>query len=175
MLRNEIVCVDVFDNELGVITKEQAHLKPILHRAFSVFLINNKKEILIQKRAENKYHSGGLWANACCSHPKSQEDVLISAEHRLVEELNVSANLKELFTFIYLHKFNDNLYEYELDHVLLGKYSGNIVLNLEEASEYRWISINDLANELLNEPQKFASWFLICAPKVIKHLLNSDM
>ncbi|MGN1201237.1 MAG: isopentenyl-diphosphate Delta-isomerase [Candidatus Caccovivens sp.] len=173
MLRNEIVCVDVFDNELETITKNQAHSKPILHRAFSVFLINDKKEILIQKRADNKYHSGGLWANACCSHPKSQESVVISAEHRLMEELNISTTLQELFSFIYLHKFNDNLYEYELDHVLLGEYSGEVELNLEEASAYRWISIDALAQELLNEPQKFASWFLICAPRVLKYLLNS--
>lgn len=172
MLRNEIVCVDIFDNELKIVTKEQAHVKPILHRAFSVFLVNDKKEILIQKRAYNKYHSGGLWANACCSHPKSKEDVLISAQNRLMEELNISCNLKELFTFTYLNKFNDALFEYELDHVLLGEYKGEVVLNEEEAIEYRWVGLKELSNELLNEPNKFASWFLICAPKVIKILLD---
>ena len=172
MFRNSLTKVDIFDNELGEITKQEAHSSPVLHRAFSVFLVNDNNEILIQKRAKNKYHSGGLWANACCSHPAPKEDVVLSAQKRLSEELGVSTELKELFSFVYLHKFDDNLFEYEYDHVLLGKYNGQVELNKEEASECLWISPEQLAKALRQTPQKFASWFLICAPKVLSMLKN---
>lgn len=173
MFRNSLVKVDIFDNELGETTKQEAHSSPVLHRAFSVFLINDKNEVLIQKRAKNKYHSGGLWANACCSHPAPGEDVILSAESRLNEELGISTELKELFTFVYLHKFEENLFEYEYDHVLLGKYNGQVELNKEEASECLWISVEQLSKALLLTPQKFASWFLICAPKVLEYIKNN--
>lgn len=174
MLRNNLTKVDIFDNALGEITKEDAHKNAILHRAFSVFLYNDKKEILIQKRADNKYHSGGLWANACCSHPSIKENVIKSAENRLIEELGITTKLKELFTFTYLNKFNDNLFEYELDHVLLGKYNGEVKLNLEEASEYKWISIDELNRELTQNPQEYASWFIVSAPQVASYLKQFD-
>ena len=157
MIRNRLVKVDIFDNQLGEVSKADAHKSPILHRAFSVFLYNDNKEILIQKRADNKYHSGGLWANACCSHPQKDENIILSAKNRLIEELGISTDLKELFTFTYMHKFNDELFEYELDHVLLGKYNGEIKLNTEEASEYKWISIDELNKALVSSPQDFAS------------------
>ena len=168
MERNELVKVDIFDHEIGIITKAEAHSSPILHRAFSVFLQNDKGEILIQKRADHKYHSAGLWANACCSHPRQGEEVIQSDEKRLVEELGMTTKLKELFHFVYLHKFSANLFEYELDHVLFGKYSGDIILNLEEASAFEWISKESLAKRLVEYPTEFASWFLICAPKVLE-------
>lgn len=167
MFRDDLVKVDIYDNELGDISKLEAHSKPILHRAFSVFLINDKGEILIQKRASHKYHSGGLWANACCSHPRKGEDVILSAQNRLKEELGFTTNLKELFNFIYLNKFNDDLFEYELDHVLIGKYNGQIYLNKEETEAFEWVDVDSLSKELVQNPLKFASWFLICAPKVI--------
>lgn len=174
MIRNSLVKVDIFDNQLGEVSKADAHKSPILHRAFSVFLYNDNKEILIQKRADNKYHSGGLWANACCSHPQKDENIILSAKNRLIEELGISTDLKELFTFTYMHKFNDELFEYELDHVLLGKYNGEIKLNTEEASEYKWISIDELNKALVSSPQDFASWFIICAPKVALYIKNID-
>lgn len=174
MLRNNLTKVDIFDNALGEITKDDAHKNAVLHRAFSVFLYNSKKEILIQKRAENKYHSGGLWANACCSHPAIKENVVTSAQNRLNEELGICANLKELFSFTYFYKFSDDLFEYEYDHVLLGKYDGEIYLNTDEASEYRWISIDELNKELVDSPQKFANWFIICAPQVASYLKHFD-
>lgn len=174
MERNDLVRVDIFDNELGTIEKMDAHLTPVLHRAFSVFLINEKGEMLIQKRAPHKYHSPNLWANACCSHPRMGENVIESAEARLVEELGFTTRVEELFTFIYLNKFNDNLYEYELDHVLLGRYDGEITLNEDEASEFKWISPDELSRDLVENPTKYSSWFLICAPRVIKHLKNNN-
>lgn len=170
MVRNNLVKVDIFDNQLETISKIDAHKAPILHRAFSVFLFNDKNEILIQKRALNKYHSGGLWANACCSHPQKDEDVIVSAQNRLIEELGITTDLKELFTFTYMHKFNNKLYEYELDHVLLGKYNGEIKLDPNEASECKWITIDELNNQLTTSPQIFASWFIICAPKIAYYI-----
>lgn len=169
MERKKVLLVDIFNKPIGEMDKHSAHQKPILHRAFSVFLKNKKGEILIQKRADNKYHSGGLWANACCSHPEDADKSIIqSAKERLNEELNINGvELKELFSFVYLAKYNDNLFEYEHDTVLIGEFNGEIILNIDEASEYRWISPENLAKELVEEPEKFAVWFLSCAPRVI--------
>lgn len=172
MLRNEVVLVDVYDKEIRSETKTNAHKQPLLHRAFSIFLYNSKKEILIQKRAANKYHSPNLWANACCSHPKKGENITDSAKERLKDEIGVNTKIKELFSFIYLNKFNDDLYEYEYDHVFLGKYDGNVTLNEEEASETKWTTIEDLEKDLTENPLKYASWFIICAPKVLSYLKN---
>ena len=170
MNRDKIVMVDVHDNEVGVIDKLDAHKEPILHRAFSVFIINNKGEMLIQQRAFDKYHSGGLWANACCSHPREGEEVISSAMERMKDEIGVSCPLEELFTFIYMHKFNDNLYEHELDHVLLGVCEGPFKMNKEEVNDLKWISYKELEKDLEKHPDKYASWFKIAAPKVLKYL-----
>lgn len=170
MERNTIVKVDIFDNEIGEIEKMEAHLTPVLHRAFSVYIINSKGEMLIQKRAAHKYHSPNLWANACCSHPRRGENIVESAKERLIDEIGIKCDLEELFTFNYLSKYNENLYEYEVDHVLFGEYNGEVTLNEEEASEFRWVDLNTLFKELLNEPQKFATWFVISVPRVISLL-----
>ena len=170
MERNDLVMVDIFDNELGLVNKADAHKDPILHRAFSVFLINKSGEMLIQKRAAHKYHSPNLWANACCSHPRAGEDVVKSAEKRLTEELGFTTKVEEIFKFTYLNKFNDNLFEYELDHVLIGRYDGEVVLNPEEASEFKWISLEQLSEDLVKNPKNYSSWFIIAAPKVIEFL-----
>ena len=170
MLRDEVVLVNVDDKEIGTMKKMDAHKAPFLHRAFSIFIYNSKGEILIQKRADNKYHSASLWANACCSHPRSGEDIKESAIERLKDEVGIKTDIDELFTFIYLSKYNDSLYEYELDHVFLGKYDGNIILNKEEASDYKWISCLDLKNELVNNVEEYATWFIIAAPRVMEYM-----
>lgn len=169
MNNNELILVDIFDNEIGRTTKEKAHSKPLLHRAFSIFLYHDNK-LLIQQRAFSKYHSGGLWANACCSHPRTN-DLLADAKKRLKEEVNIRCdNLKEIFSFIYLTKFNDKLYEYEYDHVIVGEYNGEVKINKEEVNDFKWIDLDTLSNDLITNPDKFATWFLICAPTVIKYL-----
>ena len=170
MERKEVVLVDVFNNPIGKKEKLKSHETPCLHRAFSVFLVNSKNEILIQKRAGSKYHSANLWANACCSHPENaEESIIASANLRLKEELGVeNVKLKELFNFIYFAKFNDNLYEYEHDTVLLGEYNGEIKLDPTEASEYKWINANDLSKDLVSNPLKYSVWFLSCAPRVLE-------
>lgn len=170
MNRDVIVKVDAHDNELGPIDKMEAHKKPILHRAFSVFIINDNNEMLIQQRAFNKYHSGGLWANACCSHPRVGEEVISSAMERMKDEIGVSCPLQELFTFVYMNKFSENLYEHELDHVLLGKHNGPFVMNKDEVNDLKWISYKDLEKDLKKNTDRYACWFKIAAPKVLKYL-----
>ena len=168
-MNNELIKVDIFDNKIGNISKEDAHKKPVLHRAFSVFLYHENK-LLIQQRAFNKYHSGGLWANTCCSHPRTN-DIIADAKLRLVEEVGIHCDkLKEIFSFTYLTKFNDNLFEYEFDHVLVGQYQGQFVINKEEVNDLKWVDIDKLSRDMVENPQNYASWFLICAPKVIQYI-----
>lgn len=168
---DDIILVDIFDNEIGHIDKITSHATPKLHRAFSIFLIDGNK-MLLQKRALNKYHSGGLWANSCCSHPRKGKTLLESAKDRLGVELGVyeSIELEEIFNFTYLTKFNDNLFEYEFDHVLVGNFNGKCAINKDEISQVKWVDIDFLSKDLVANPTTYASWFLICAPKVISFM-----
>lgn len=168
-MKKYVLEVDVFDNPIGKVEKQIAHTSPVLHRAFSVFLYHDNK-LLIQKRAKHKYHSGGLWANTCCSHPISC-DIVSEAKQRLFEEVGISqVDLKEAFCFTYFHKFDQNLFEYEYDHVLVGEFHGNYKINPEEVESMEWIDINKLKKDLIKKPQIFAPWFLLAAPKVIQFL-----
>lgn len=167
---DNLILVDVFDNPIGTADKRRAHTVPLLHRAFSVFLINDRGELLLQKRASGKYHSGGLWANACCSHPRIGEETIPSAEARLMEELGVTCPLREIGCFVYLHRFHDALYEYEYDHVLIGRHCGPFTPNPEEIEELRWVTPAQLTEELRTTPECFASWFLTAAPMVLRFL-----
>jgi isopentenyl-diphosphate delta-isomerase len=164
---DSIILVDIEDNQVGVAEKMEAHKACLLHRAFSVFLYSGDK-ILLQKRNPEKYHSGGLWANACCSHPRVNEALGESVSRRLKQELGISCQAEEIFSFVYSHKFSENLFEYEYDHVFLGNYDGPIDFAPDEISEVRWVSISELKNELIKNPEKFAVWFIIAAPKVIQ-------
>lgn len=166
----KVLLVDINDNILGEETKENAHKEPKLHRAFSVFLYKDNK-LLVQKRARDKYHSGGLIANTCCSHQSAGLKTIECAKQRLIEELGIeNVRLDEIFTFTYLTKFNDNLYEYELDHVLVGEFDGEYVINPEEVEELYWIDIKELKKDMVVNPKKYATWFLIACPKVIEYL-----
>jgi len=157
---NKVVTVNYLDEDLNVMDKMEAHTKPILHRAFSVFLYNGSK-VLLQKRALNKYHSGGLIANTCCSHPQKDENIIENAKTRLVEELNITVtNLKEIDTFVYFNKFNDNLYEYEYDHVLVGEFNGSYEANPEEVCWLDWVEIDEVKKDVVENPEKYAVWFL---------------
>lgn len=169
----KIIKVDLNDNEIGQIEKLEAHKQPILHRAFSVFLVCGSK-MLIQKRADGKYHSSGLWANSCCSHPRPNKTFLQSVYDRLDVELGIKKEipLKEIFKFTYLSKYEENLYEYEYDHVLVGEYDKDKVINFnkEEIAEVAWIEIEELKNDMILNPKKYSTWFIICAPKVFEYL-----
>ena len=168
-MENVIALVDLDDNITGYETKEEVHRRGLLHRAFSVFIINDGK-MLIQMRNLDKYHSGGLWSNACCSHQRDGEELVESVHRRMEEELGFDCHLEEKFSFVYRTQFRPDLIEYEYDHVFVGSYDGEVNVNPEEASEIRWITFEDLKAELLKSPEKFSSWFIICAPKVMAGL-----
>ena len=142
--------------------KMEAHKKGVLHRAFSVFILNTKNEILLQRRALNKYHSGGLWTNTCCSHPRKGETTLQAANRRLNDEMGMKCELKEIFNFVYKATLDSNLIEHEYDIVFIGFSEIKPKINLNEVSEYSYISVLDLDKDLINNPNKYTSWLKIC-------------
>lgn len=159
MINQSLILVDNQDNPIGIMDKLEAHLKGLLHRAFSIFIWNQKRELLIHKRAPNKYHSANLWTNTCCSHPQPNEATMDAAIRRLQEEVGFSTNLQHRFHFIYKTKLENNLIEHELDHVFIGEYNEDFTPNPDEISETRWISIENLKNELETSPDNFTYWF----------------
>jgi isopentenyl-diphosphate delta-isomerase len=167
----QVILVDNQDNQIGLMEKMEAHEKALLHRAFSVFLFNTKGEMLLQRRAFTKYHSGGLWTNACCSHPRPGETNLQAANRRTFEELGIRPNIKHAFSFTYKAAFDNGLTEHEFDHVFVGTYEGPIEPNPEEVSEYCYKSIADIRLQMQQDPHHFTEWFKIAFDEVGKHLL----
>ncbi len=168
-MQEQLIWVDIFDNEIGYGEKLETHVKEQLHRAFSVFIIHDGK-MFIQRRAMDKYHSGGLWANACCSHPRKGKTLEESVQDRLELELGIpigSCVPEETFSFVYYSKY-EGLSEYEYDHVLVADYHGQITPNREEIMDTRWVDMEELKQELEKAPQKFSAWFLIAAPRVLE-------
>ena len=165
-----VLLVDPLDHPLGTCSKQQAHVEGRLHRAFSIFLTDGEGNLLLQRRAVTKYHSGGLWTNACCSHPVG--DVLADARVRLKEELGVEAEIREIGHFVYRHVFENGMTEYEYDHVLLGQISRDTPLSPapEEADAVEWMCVEELARQLTEVPEKFTPWFITAAPIVLEHL-----
>jgi isopentenyl-diphosphate delta-isomerase len=167
----KIILVDIFDRQIGTAEKTEAHRLPRLHRAFSVF-VHHEGKMLIQRRAAHKYHSGGLWANACCSHPKDGERTEDAVLRRMEQELGVSVNAEEMFSFVYLNKFRDDMFEYEYDHVFVADYSGKLTPNGDEIDAVEWVEFAEVARRLRDAPTIFAPWFPIAAPLVLKNLLT---
>lgn len=165
---DELICVDIFDREIGTADKMACHVKPVLHRAFSVFIVDGNR-MLIQRRAMGKYHSGGLWANACCSHPRAGESLSDAVERRLFEETGIRCETEELFSFVYCASLG-RVYEYELDHVFLGEYGGNVTPDPDEIMDTWWIELDELATLLVSQPEMFSVWFITAAPKVLAYL-----
>lgn len=162
----QVVLVNELDEVVGKMEKMEAHIKGVLHRAFSVFIFNGKGELLLQQRAFSKYHSAGLWTNACCSHPRPEEENCMAAQRRLKEELGFTTPLTKAFDFIYKTRFDNGLTEYELDHVFIGEYDGPVFPVPEEVADYRFISLDQVANQLQTHPENYTSWFHIAFPKV---------
>lgn len=169
-MEEQVVLVSENDEILGLMDKMQAHENGILHRAFSVFLFNDKGEMLLQKRASGKYHSPDQWTNAVCSHPRFDETYLQGAKRRMKEELGVEAELTEKFNFLYKADVGQNLWEHELDHVFTGIYNGDFLLNEDEVSEVRYISMQELDAEMKENPQQFTEWFKIILKEYKEHL-----
>ena len=169
----KVILVDKNDNEVGTMEKQEAHVKGLLHRAFSVFIFNDKNELLLQRRAVNKYHSGGLWTNTCCSHPRQNEKTEDAAKRRLLEEMGMRSTLKKQFDFVYKAKLDNNLYEHELDHVFFGFTNDLPIINPEEVEEYTYKTLEDIGNEMKTIPDKYTEWFKICFREVVNSHRNT--
>ena len=162
----QVILVNEHDVELGTMEKMEAHLTGTLHRAFSIFIFNAKGEMLLQQRAATKYHNGGLWTNACCSHPLPGEITLTAANRRLQEEMGFTTTLEKAFDFTYKTLFENGLTEHEFDHVFIGTYDGEINANNAEVKDYCFKTISEIESSMQTHPQKFTAWFKIAFPKI---------
>ena len=160
----QVILVNEQDEAIGVMEKMEAHEKALLHRAFSVFIFNKDGLMLLQQRAMSKYHSPGLWTNACCSHPNPDEAVKDAALRRLHEELGFTTKVEKAFHFTYKAAFDNGLTEHEFDHVFVGVYDGTLQLNKEEVRAITYKSMNEIADDLQTAPQVYTEWFKIAFP-----------
>lgn len=154
-----VILVDTYDNQTGSMEKMEAHQKGILHRAFSVLVFNDKKEMLLQQRADGKYHSAGLWSNTCCSHPRPGDVMELAAQKRLQEEMGFTCELKVIGKFIYKTALENNLTEHELDYVLTGTYNGEVFPDATEVKNFKWLSVDKVKREINSAPHLFTFWF----------------
>lgn len=168
-----VILVDTNDNEIGTMEKMEAHRKAKLHRAISVFIINKKGEWLLQRRALTKYHSSGLWSNTCCTHPFPEESNINAAHRRLKYEMGMSTDIEELFSFIYKVKLNNQLTEHELDHIFIGITDEEPTLNPSEVMDWKYISLENLEQDISDNPANYSFWFKHIFNKVSEHIKNN--
>jgi isopentenyl-diphosphate delta-isomerase len=166
MENDKVILVNEFDDMVGIMDKMEVHKQGLLHRAFSIFIFNRKGEMLLQQRAFSKYHSGGLWTNACCSHPMPGEKTMDAAQRRLKEELGFEIPVEKIFDFVYKAGFDNGLTEHEFDHVFAGEYEGKINANPEEVNEVCYKEIPEIKNTMQTHPQKYTAWFHLAFPKI---------
>ena len=166
MKKENVVLVDRNDKPMGLMPKLEAHEKGVLHRAFSVFILNRKGQLMLQRRALDKYHSPGLWTNTCCSHPRERESNIEAGVRRLKEEMGFTTPLKPMFSFIYKS-------EHEFDHVLLGYYDKPPFINAIEVSEWKWMSLEKIILEIKNKPEDFTVWFKIIFERFYNHIYKT--
>ena len=164
-MKENVILVDKNDTQIGLMSKLDAHKKGILHRAFSVFVLNNNNEIMLQKRAYNKYHSAGLWTNTCCSHQREGENSVEAGKRRLLEEMGFETELKIITSFIYKVEFENGLTEHELDYLLIGKYLKSPVINKQEVADWKWMKVELIADDIKLNPNNYTSWFKIIFDK----------
>ena len=168
-----VVLVDEKDNQIGLMPKMEAHEKAVLHRAFSVFIFNDKKELMLQQRAAHKYHSPLLWTNTCCSHQRDGETNIEAGKRRLHEEMGFTTNLKEVFSFVYKAPFDNGLTEHELDHVMVGSFNDKPIINDEEVAAFKWMTLEDVKNDIENNPATYTAWFKIIFKESYQKLINA--
>ena len=157
----KVILVDKNDKQVGLMPKLEAHKKGVLHRAFSIFIFNSKYELLLQKRSSSKYHSGGLWTNTCCSHPREGEDILDAANRRLDEEMGIKTSLRKVYDFIYKAELDNQLTEHEFDHVFYGVCDNDPILNKDEAEDFKWVDMEKLNNDIIKNEDNYTVWFKI--------------
>ncbi|WP_338377936.1 isopentenyl-diphosphate Delta-isomerase [uncultured Flavobacterium sp.] len=170
MIEEKVILVDTNDEPLGLMEKMAAHEQALLHRAFSVFVLNDKNEVMLQQRASNKYHSPLLWTNTCCSHQRAGESNIQAGKRRLKEEMGFETELKELFHFIYKAPFDNGLTEHELDHVMIGYSNKAPKINKEEVENWKWMKIEDIKKDMEIHPQIYTVWFKIIFDKFYHYL-----
>ena len=168
--RNKVVLVDTSDRSIGEMDKLEAHVKGSLHRAFSIFIFNAEGHMLIHQRAAHKYHGAGLWTNACCSHPQWGEELLSSAQERLLAEMGMTCPIQKVYDFIYYVPVENNLIEHEYDHVFVGYSNANPNPNPEEVQDFKWISIPSLKADLQEHPHRYTYWFKQILPELLTYL-----
>lgn len=170
-----VILVDENDNPIGTMPKMEAHEKAMLHRAFSVFILNANDEVLLQQRANDKYHSAGLWTNTCCSHPHPGEDTLGAARRRLKEEMGMEADLQFVFKFMYKAPFDNLLTEHEIDHVFIGKTNQLPVINPEEVASYKYMKPEEIKLDMEQNPQLYTVWFRIIFNEFYKEIFTHKL
>lgn len=164
-MEEKVILVDEQNNPIGLMPKLEAHEKALLHRAFSVFVMNQKGEVMLQQRALHKYHSPGLWTNTCCSHQRENETNVEAGKRRLQEEMGFTTELTDVISFIYKAPFDNGLTEHEYDHVLLGYYEENPNINTEEVADWKWELPENIKKDIEQNPQKYTEWFKIIFEK----------
>ena len=169
-MKEEVILVDTNDVPLGTMPKMEAHEKAILHRAFSVFILNKDGQLMLQQRALSKYHSPGLWTNTCCSHQRLGETNIEAGTRRLQEEMGFKTPLKELFSFVYKATLDNGLTEHEFDHVILGYYDSEPIINHEEVTNWKWMNLEEIIKEIKTTPDNYTAWFKIIFDRFYNHI-----
>jgi len=170
MNEEQVILVNEYDEQIGLMPKLEAHEKAVLHRAFSVFVFNNKNELMLQQRALHKYHSPGLWTNTCCSHQRDGESNLQAGIRRLQEEMGFVTPLKETISFIYKAPFDNGLTEHELDHIMVGSYEDAPIINPDEVADWKWMPLEDVKQDIDDNHQLYTAWFKIIFEKFYEHI-----
>lgn len=173
-MKEEVILVNELDEAQGLMEKMEAHQKGLLHRAFSVFVINDANELLLQQRAFSKYHSGGLWTNTCCSHPRQSETTLEAAHRRLQEEMGFDCALEKLTEFIYKAELDKGLTEHEYDHVFIGKWQGSPDLNPDEVAAFKWMDVDEVEADINANPDNYTVWFKIIYQEFLNHVRHAS-
>lgn len=170
MIQEHVILVNENDEQIGTMPKMEAHEKAVLHRAFSVFIFNDEHELMLQQRAKHKYHSPLLWTNTCCSHQRQGETNLEAGRRRLQEEMGFVTDLKETISFIYKAPFDNGLTEHEYDHVMVGNYNKEPIINLEEVESWKWMSLEAVKVDIELHPERYTEWFKIIFDKFYEHI-----
>lgn len=165
-----VVLVDSNDQPIGKMEKMEAHIKGVLHRAFSVFVFNRKNELMLQQRAFSKYHSPGLWTNTCCSHPRENETPIEAAHRRMLEEMGFDCEVDPAFHFTYKADVGQGLTEYEFDHVFIGYSETEPEINKDEVNDWKYMSLEAIREDMDAHPEKYTVWFRIAFDEVERHL-----
>jgi isopentenyl-diphosphate Delta-isomerase len=175
-MREELmILVNEHDEEIGALEKIKTHQEGLMHRAFSIFLFNDAGEMLIHKRAKQKYHSGGLWTNACCGHPNPNEEISAAAHRRMFEELGIKSELNKAFDFTYKAKLDNGLTEHEFDHVFIGTFNEHVPFNLDEVDSISFIELKELDRSIEKNPMNYTEWFKIAYPLLKSYLIKEKL